>query len=168
MNGAQYIAETLSAQGVSHVFFVPAILRRGLVEMEKVGIQRVVTHSEKAADYMADGYARTSRKPGVVMAQDPDAESQVNRGSVVHLTVSAGDRVVVPDVFGKPDAEAQALLRDAGLATTFANLQASEDVPQSSRWVFGVVPVGGVSSQTPDAGTLVDRGTLVKIAVRKR
>jgi len=33
MNGAQYIAETLSAHGVDHVFLILAILRRGLVEM---------------------------------------------------------------------------------------------------------------------------------------
>jgi len=63
MNGAQYIAETLSAQGVKYVFLVLAILRRGLVEIERVGIKRVVAHSEKGATYMADGYARVSRRP---------------------------------------------------------------------------------------------------------
>ncbi|MBM4314239.1 MAG: thiamine pyrophosphate-binding protein [Deltaproteobacteria bacterium] len=73
MNGAQYIAETLSAQGVNHVFLVLAILRRGLVEMEKVGIKRIVAHSEKGATYMADGYARVSRRPSVSMAQSVGA-----------------------------------------------------------------------------------------------
>ncbi|HBB16035.1 MAG TPA: acetolactate synthase [Syntrophus sp. (in: bacteria)] len=73
MNGAQYIAETLSAQRVDHVFLVPAILRRGLVEMEKVGIKRVVAHSEKGATYMADGYARVSRRPTVSMSQSVGA-----------------------------------------------------------------------------------------------
>jgi acetolactate synthase-1/2/3 large subunit len=73
MNGAQYIAETLSAQGMNHVFLVLAILRRGLVEMEKVGIKRVVAHSEKGATYMADGYARVSRKPTVSMSQSVGA-----------------------------------------------------------------------------------------------
>lgn len=37
--------------------------------MEALGIKRVVTHSEKAAAYMADGYARAGRKVGVCMAQ---------------------------------------------------------------------------------------------------
>ncbi len=73
MNGAQYIAETLSAQGVKYVFLVLAILRRGLVEMERVGIKRVVAHSEKGATYMADGYARVSRRPSVSMAQSVGA-----------------------------------------------------------------------------------------------
>jgi acetolactate synthase-1/2/3 large subunit len=73
MNGAQYIAETLAAQKVDHVFLVLAILRRGLVEMERVGIKRVVTHSEKGATYMADGYARISGKPSVAMSQSVGA-----------------------------------------------------------------------------------------------
>jgi acetolactate synthase-1/2/3 large subunit len=73
MKGAQYIAETLKAQGVDHAFIMLAILRRGLVEMEKVGIKRVVTHSEKGATYMADGYARISGKPSVAMCQSVGA-----------------------------------------------------------------------------------------------
>ena len=55
--------------GVSHIFFVPAILIKALAEMEDMPIDRIVTHGEKAAAYMADGYARASGKPGVCMAQ---------------------------------------------------------------------------------------------------
>jgi acetolactate synthase-1/2/3 large subunit len=69
MSGARFIAETFKGYGVSHVFFVEAILRRGLVEMETLGITRVLTHSEKAAAYMADGYARVSHRPGICMSQ---------------------------------------------------------------------------------------------------
>ncbi len=69
MTGGRFLAETLSGYGVTHAFFVPAIVRRALVEMEKVGIQRIVTHGEKAAAYMADGYARAAGRPGVCMAQ---------------------------------------------------------------------------------------------------
>ena len=46
-----------------------AILRRTLLELEKLGVRRVLAHSEKAAAYMADGYARASGKVGVCMAQ---------------------------------------------------------------------------------------------------
>ncbi len=73
MSGAQYIAEIFQGYGVSHVFFVPAILHEGLMEMEKHGIKRILTHSEKAAAYMADGYARVSHKPGICMAQSVGA-----------------------------------------------------------------------------------------------
>ena len=70
MSGASYLARTLDAYEVSHVFMVPAVLRRSLAEMERhTGIARVQTHSEKSAAYMADGYARATGKPGVCMAQ---------------------------------------------------------------------------------------------------
>ncbi|MHC4872389.1 MAG: thiamine pyrophosphate-binding protein [Planctomycetota bacterium] len=71
--GARYLAETINAYGVTHAFFVTAILRRTLVEMEDLGIKRIVVHSEKAAAYMADGFARISGKPGLCMAQSVGA-----------------------------------------------------------------------------------------------
>src|SRR5262249_12630358 len=56
--------------GVTHVFMVPAVLRRTLAEMERrTAIKRIHAHGEKAAAYMADGYARASGKPGICMAQ---------------------------------------------------------------------------------------------------
>lgn len=73
MSGGRFIAEMCSGYGVTHVFFVEAILRQTLMEMETLGIRRVLAHSEKAAAYMADGYARMSRRPGVCMAQSVGA-----------------------------------------------------------------------------------------------
>lgn len=72
-NGARFVAETLKGYGVTHVFLVMAILRKSLVEFEDVGIVRIATHSEKAAAYMADGYARISGRPGICMAQSVGA-----------------------------------------------------------------------------------------------
>ena len=71
--GARFLAETFKGYGVTHVFFVEAILRKTLVELEDLGIRRILTHSEKAAAYMADGYARVTRKPGICMAQSVGA-----------------------------------------------------------------------------------------------
>jgi acetolactate synthase I/II/III large subunit len=73
IDGARFIAETLKAYGITHVFYVDAILRKAMVDLEELGIRRVVTHSEKAAAYMADGYARISRRAGVCMAQSVGA-----------------------------------------------------------------------------------------------
>jgi acetolactate synthase I/II/III large subunit len=73
MNGARLIARMLKAYGVTHVFFMDAILRRALAEMEDVGIKRILGHSEKAVAYMADGFARVSGRPGVCMAQSVGA-----------------------------------------------------------------------------------------------
>src|SRR5512134_4075109 len=73
MNGARFFARLLQAYGVTHVFFMDAILRRALAEMEDTGITRVLGHSEKGVAYMADGYARVSGRPGVCMAQSVGA-----------------------------------------------------------------------------------------------
>jgi acetolactate synthase-1/2/3 large subunit len=68
--GAEVLAEMLGGYGVTHVFMVPAVLRRTFAEMERrTKIARVHCHGEKAAAYMADGYARASGKPGICMAQ---------------------------------------------------------------------------------------------------
>jgi len=68
--GAEVIADMLAGYGVTHVFMVPAVLRRTFAEMERrTSIARVHCHGEKSAAYMADGYARASGKPGVCMAQ---------------------------------------------------------------------------------------------------
>jgi acetolactate synthase-1/2/3 large subunit len=73
MSGATFLARALHGYGVGHVFFVEAILRQALLEMESLGIRRILTHGEKAAAYMADGYARMRRGPGVCMAQSVGA-----------------------------------------------------------------------------------------------
>lgn len=73
MTGARFLAETLRDYGVTHVFFVPAIIRRALVEMEDVGIKRIISHGEKSAAYMADAYARVTGKPGLCFAQSVGA-----------------------------------------------------------------------------------------------
>jgi acetolactate synthase-1/2/3 large subunit len=73
--GPRYIAEALRGYGVSHVFFVPQMLLETLTAMEGMGIRRVMTHGEKAAAYMADGYARASGRPGICMAQHVGASN---------------------------------------------------------------------------------------------
>ena len=70
ITGARYLAEALEGYGVTHVFFVPTILSSTLVQIEqRTKIDRILTHGEKAAAYMADGYARASGRPGVCLAQ---------------------------------------------------------------------------------------------------
>jgi acetolactate synthase I/II/III large subunit len=70
VTGAQVLADMLQGYGVTHVFMVPAVLRRTFAEMERrTKIKRIHTHGEKSAAYMADGYARACGRPGVCMAQ---------------------------------------------------------------------------------------------------
>jgi acetolactate synthase I/II/III large subunit len=70
MTGAECLADMLQGYGVTHVFMVPAVLRRTFAEMERrTSIKRIHTHGEKSAAYMADGYARACGRPGICMAQ---------------------------------------------------------------------------------------------------
>src|SRR5215469_7328643 len=56
LTAATVLADMLAGYGVTHLFQVPAVLRRTLADL---GV----------AAYMADGYARVSLRPGVCAAQ---------------------------------------------------------------------------------------------------
>jgi acetolactate synthase I/II/III large subunit len=70
MTGNHFFAEAMRGYGVTHLFFVPSVLGGAMNEMESVGVKKVITHGEKAAAYMADGYARASHRPGICLCQD--------------------------------------------------------------------------------------------------
>lgn len=69
ITGAEYLGRTIHGYGTTHVFFVEAILRGVVKEAEHLGCKGILAHSEMAAGYMADGYARVSGRPGICMAQ---------------------------------------------------------------------------------------------------
>lgn len=64
MTGARFIAETVHGYGITHVFFMPYIGPRALMEMENLGIKRIQTHGEKAAAYMADALRQGETRTG--------------------------------------------------------------------------------------------------------
>ncbi len=70
MTGNRFFAEAMRGYGVTHLFYVNSIVPPAMLEMDKVGVTRVVTHGEKAAAYMADGYARAAKRPGICLCQD--------------------------------------------------------------------------------------------------
>ena len=71
MTGHRYFAEAMKGYGVSHLFYVNTIIPPAMLEVSKLGATKlVIAHGEKAAAYMADGYARASNKPGVCLCQD--------------------------------------------------------------------------------------------------
>lgn len=76
LNGAQWLARAISDNNITHVFFVDAVLRNTLVQLDLPNhkkVKRVLAHSEKSAAYMADGYARASGRPGFCFAQSVGA-----------------------------------------------------------------------------------------------
>src|SRR5439155_22921322 len=73
ITGYRHLAEALSGYGVTHVFYMNTVVPPALVDMKALGVTPVLTHGEKAAAYMADGYARAAGRPGVCLAQDVGA-----------------------------------------------------------------------------------------------
>jgi acetolactate synthase-1/2/3 large subunit len=136
--GASVIAQMLAGYGVTHVFFVDAVLRRTLIELEALGVRRVLAHSEKAAVYMADGYARASGRVGVCFAQSVGAanlaaglqDAYLHRAPIVALT-------------GRKAAQSRNAYQEVAHAPLFAavtsfseRVDAPDDLPRLLRQAF--------------------------------
>ena len=74
---AATMADMLKGYGVTHVFYLPAVLRRMLREIERrTSIKGIHAHSEAGAAYMADGYARVTGRPGICLLYTSDAADE--------------------------------------------------------------------------------------------
>jgi beta-lactam-binding protein with PASTA domain/tRNA A-37 threonylcarbamoyl transferase component Bud32 len=91
--------------------------------------------------------------PGTVLSMSPPAGNKTTRGAVVTLNVAKTPQVAVPAVTGQSQAAAQSALQAAGLQ--------AQVVAQNSN----TVPAGTVIGSDPAAGTMVDKGSAVKLAV---
>ncbi len=96
---------------------------------------------------------RNSPQPaGYVLAQEPEEGTQVNAGSSIDITVSSG-LVKVPNVTEVSEAQARSDLAQAGFDVQVVEI---EDL---------TVPGGTVLAQSPQAGELLARGSIVTITV---
>ncbi len=103
---------------------------------------------------------------GRVIGQEPAPNTTLERGGSVTIIVSKGpEGILVPNVVGRPEAEARRLLTESGLKVfQYSNFQGlSELTPQ----VLGRVCIGCVLSTTPPPEQRVQPGAEVFIAVRK-
>ncbi|HJN92750.1 MAG TPA: thiamine pyrophosphate-binding protein, partial [Dehalococcoidia bacterium] len=78
--GHELLANTFLRASTKAVFFVPTFLYPTLVELAESDCKRVLAHSEKAAAYMADGYAQASGSPGIVITQGGPGATNVAAG----------------------------------------------------------------------------------------
>ncbi len=94
MTGAKYMADIIKLIGNSHVFLMETSFWSTMHELQKLGLKRIICHTEKTAAYMADAYARVARKPGFVFCQSVGAanmaaamqEPYLSNSPVVALT----------------------------------------------------------------------------------
>ncbi len=86
------MAETVRGYGLTHVFFMPYIAPRALMEMDKLGIKHIQTHGEKAAAYMADGYCTRPARAGALHGAIGRCDESRLRPAGCVSGVFAGDR----------------------------------------------------------------------------
>ena len=94
---------------------------------------------------------------GVVISQDPEAETSVEEGDSVDLVVSLGpevEEVTVPDVTGMEQADAEEALEEAGLSVGDVDEEYSDEVDE-----------GVVISQDPAADETAEEGASVDLVM---
>ncbi|MBU1670739.1 MAG: Stk1 family PASTA domain-containing Ser/Thr kinase [Actinobacteria bacterium] len=93
---------------------------------------------------------------GKVMAQSPDASTQVPKGSAVNITLSKGaEMVLVPDVMGQAKDAAVQAITQAGLT------------PEVREETSSTATADTVTAQDPTSGANVPKGSTVTITVAK-
>jgi thiamine pyrophosphate-dependent acetolactate synthase large subunit-like protein len=67
--GGEWVVEALLAAGVRHVFGIPGVHNLAVYDalLRQAAIRHVLARHEQGAAFMADGYARASGRPGVVL-----------------------------------------------------------------------------------------------------
>ena len=67
--GGEWIVDALRAEGVRHVFGIPGVHNLAIYDalIRQSEITHVLARHEAGAAFMADGYARASGAPGVVV-----------------------------------------------------------------------------------------------------
>lgn len=94
---------------------------------------------------------------GTILRQQPPSGMQVRAGRAIRVVISKGGQVVfVPDVIGRPLAEAQSMLATDGIQMGAVSELYSIDIPKNA-----------VLSQTPSSSTVVTRGAFVDVEISK-
>lgn len=94
-----------------------------------------------------------------VISVEPAGGTEVNKGDTIQIVVSRGkEKITVPNLYNKTQAEAQAELEAKGLK--LGNVTTSERLSDT-------VAAGKVLSQNYSAGSNVDHGTAVDIVLSK-
>jgi beta-lactam-binding protein with PASTA domain/predicted Ser/Thr protein kinase len=144
--GLFYIGSNMSKSSNRPQVAVPGVVGRSVDEATTMLTSK--GFEVKRVDSVND-----KQDEGIVFLQDPKAETQIDTGSVVTITVSTGSETEVPDVTGLDESAATSSLKNADLQVN--------SVPQPSP----TVPNGQVISQTPVAHTKKQKNSVVTIIV---
>ena len=134
--------------------FAPAVASLPLRNAEMMLRQGQLTLGE-----VTESYSLRLEK-GLVLTQDPAAESSVERNSLVNVVVSAGpppeEIVLMPDFLRKNLAEASKWASEVGVPLAITKDNSS------------LFPYGTILAQDPNADAVVDDETKVKLTISAR
>ncbi|MCQ4636813.1 thiamine pyrophosphate-binding protein [Anaerovorax odorimutans] len=146
MPGYQFIAGTLKGYGLTHIFYVEAMLRMVNREFGEMDVTRIMAHSENAAAYMADGYARMAGKPGVCMSQ---SIGSANLAGGIHEAWLANSPVIAFTGKKPPTYQYRGCYQEAdhcllyeGITKFNADVSESEQLPTVLRQCFRAAVTG--------------------------
>lgn len=123
-----------------------------------------LTYDKAAAQLDAKGFKveqkteESDRTPGVVIRQDPDGDTEQEKGSTITLTVAKeAEKSTVPDVLGQSCDAAKQQMQASNLVGNCTEVETDDDNQ-----------VGKVIQTTPQAGTAVDPNSSVNIQIGKK
>lgn len=144
------------AKGASIDLVVAALEQTAVPNVTGKALNEATSALETAG--LVAGERRTERSgavsPGTILRTEPAVNTPVGKGVRVDLVVALVEQVAVPDILGKPLAEGQALLAQAGLVSG-----ATAHEPTSQ------LAAGAILHSDPAALAIVDKGTSVEIVI---
>ena len=145
LNGGEVLIRCLEQQGVTHVFGIPGDVTVPIYEaLQQSNLVHITTRHEQGAGFMADGYARASRQPGVAVVISGPGVTNIATAMGEAYTDSVPLLVLSADVattdYGK-DADFNHEIRDqqsltAGICAKSIRIQSIKDIPISVNDAF--------------------------------
>jgi acetolactate synthase-1/2/3 large subunit len=150
--GGEWVVEALRAEGVRHVFGIPGIHNLHVYDalLRQSAIAHVLARHEQGAAFMADGYARASGRPGVVVVTTGPGATN----TITPLAESYAGSVPVLVVMS--DIASHLVGRDLGALHEVPNQ--IECFRSVTRWAEGLTEAAAIPSSLAGAFDLLRTG----------
>ena len=150
MNGSDILVKMLIEQGVEEIFGVPGDTSMNFHEAlskEKGRIRHITCRDERNASYMADGYARTKGKPGVVEVPSGGGAlyavpgvSEANESSIPMICIASDITMGSEETGALTDVDQVALYKPITKWTT--KIRMADKIPHLIRKAFKMAVTG--------------------------
>ncbi len=132
--------------------------RRPVPDVTRLRADRALTVLETSGFAVTVDSVQADAPEGQVVSTNPTPGTRVTLPAEIRMTVSLGPPLVeLPDLVGMQEEEARAVLAEIGLRVG--------EVENRARFGFGE---GDVLETFPEAGSMVPRGSAVRLVVRSR